>query len=47
MIKGKLFKKTSAQTQTITDTEGLWYFYFDETALRTIKETIDYIIKNR
>ena len=30
MIKGKIFKKTAALTQTITDTEGLWFFYFDQ-----------------
>lgn len=27
--KGHAYTKDSAQTATITDTEGLWYFYFD------------------
>lgn len=29
-IKGKIYKKTTSSTQTIDDTEGFWYFYFDE-----------------
>ena len=47
MIKGKLFKKTSALTQTITDTEGLWFFYFDENGdlQKTNTFTNDLILK--
>ena len=47
MIKGKLFKKTSAQTQTITDTEGLWFFYFDENGDLQKTQTFsnDFILK--
>ena len=47
MIKGKLFKKTTAQTQTITDTEGLWYFYFDENGdlQKTSTFSLDLILK--
>jgi hypothetical protein len=47
MIKGKLFKKTSAQTQTITDTEGLWFFYFDDNGDLQKTQTFsnDFILK--
>lgn len=47
MIKGKLFKKTTAQTQTITDTEGLWYFYFDQNGdlQKSSTFSLDFILK--
>ena len=49
MIKGKLFKKSIAQTITIpsSNAEGIWFFYFDESGVlqRTNTFSNDLILK--
>lgn len=38
-IRGKYYSVTSPQSYTITDTEGLWYFYFNQSGVFTGSQT--------
>jgi len=47
-ISGTKYTKSAAESVIITDTEGLWYFYYDNTGTLQASQTfsIDYILKN-
>jgi len=38
-VEGDKYTKSSAQSATITDTEGLWFFYFDSTGTLQASQT--------
>lgn len=37
--KGKLFNKTVAENKVVSDTEGMWWFYFDENGVIQASQT--------